>query len=172
MKIALKVQETLIYHDGPQIFVSQDKIGGLYICLAVDDTPQYISVAISALRLQELKLAKIDLRSIFNDSEMGTWFRIILTNKNELVAEAASAEESIPSDWLPMADEFLTIAPHLRPESFEGVKVSAIAKEAGMNPTLLRQYLSGIKQPSREQALRVQDALHRVAQRLLEVQFV
>lgn len=31
-----------------------------------------------------------------------------------------------------------------------------------MNPTLLKQYLSGIKQPSREQALRVQDALHRV----------
>ena len=55
MKIELKVQETLIYHDGPQIFVSQDKIDGLYIRLAVDDTPQYISVAISALRSQELR---------------------------------------------------------------------------------------------------------------------
>ena len=80
--------------------------------------------------------------------------------------------QQIPQEWLPMPNEFLPYTPLLRPETFEVVKVGAVAKEAGMNPTLLRQYLSGVKHPSREQALRVQDALHRVAQRLLAVQFV
>ncbi|MCY7328274.1 MAG: hypothetical protein LH618_06990 [Saprospiraceae bacterium] len=51
-------------------------------------------------------------------------------------------------------------------------RIGSIAKEAGMNPTLLRQYVSGVKRPSPEQARRVQDALHRLAQRLLEVRFV
>ena len=172
MNITLTVQETLIFHDYPQLFVAKDKIGGLQLCLAIDDTPQYISVALSAARLQDLKLGKIDLHSVFAKPELGAWFRVHLTDKNEVLAEAMPSTEKIPTEWLPMPNEFLPYSNLLRPETFDVVKVSAVAKEAGMNPTLLRQYLSGVKHPSREQALRVQDALHRVAQRLLDVQFV
>lgn len=172
MKISLTVQETLIWHDYPHLFVAKDKIGGLQLCLAIDDTPQYISVALSVNRLQDLKLSKIDLYSVFAKPELDAWFRVNLTDKNEILAQAMPATEKIPTEWLPMPNAFLPYSNPLRPETFDVVKVSAVAKEAGMNPTLLRQYLSGIKHPSREQALRVQDALHRVAQRLLEVQFV
>lgn len=172
MKISLTVQETLIWHDYPHLFVAKDKIGGLQLCLAIDDTPQYISVALSVNRLQDLKLSKIDLYSVFAQPELDAWFRVNLTDKNEILAQAMPATEKIPTEWLPMPNAFLPYSNPLRPETFDVVKVSAVAKEAGMNPTLLRQYLSGIKHPSREQALRVQDALHRVAQRLLEVQFV
>ena len=172
MNISLTVQETLIFYDFPHLFVAKDKIGGLQLCLAVDDTPQYISVAISAARLLDLKLSKIDLHSVFINPELGTWFRINLTDNNEVLAQAMSSTEKIPQEWLPMPNEFLPYSNPLRPETFEVVKVGAVAKEAGMNPTLLRQYLSGVKHPSREQALRVQDALHRVAKRLLDVQFV
>ena len=172
MKISLAVQETLIWHDFPQLFVAKDKIGGLQLCLAFEDTPQYISVAISANRLQDLKLSKIDLLSVFAKPELGAWFRVNLSNTDEVLAEAMPSTEKIPQAWLPLPEEFLPYTPLLRPETFNVVKVGAVAKEAGMNPTLLRQYLSGVKHPSREQALRVQDALHRVAQRLLDVQFV
>ena len=172
MNISLVVQETLIFHDFPQLFVAKDKIGGLQLCLAIDDTPQYISVAISITRLQDLKLSKIDLYSVFAHPELGAWFRVNLTDTDEVLAEAMPSTQQIPQEWLPMPNEFLPYTPLLRPETFEVVKVGAVAKEAGMNPTLLRQYLSGVKHPSREQALRVQDALHRVAQRLLAVQFV
>ena len=172
MTILLTIQETLIWHDFPQLFVAKDRIEGLQLCLAVDDTPQYISVAISSTRLQELKLGKIDLYSIFAQPELGTWFRINLTENDEVFAQAMPSTEKIPHEWLPTPNEFLTRSTLLRPETFEILKVSAVAKEAGMNPTLLRQYLSGIKHPSPEQALRVQNALHRVAQRLLEVRFV
>ncbi len=172
MNIVLTIQETLIWHDYPHLFLAKDKIGGLQLCLAIDDTPQYISVAVSANRLQDLKLAKIDLHSVFAQPELGAWFRVNLTNTDEVLAEAMPSSEAIPHEWLPMPNAFLPYAPLLRPETFDVVKVGAVAKEAGMNPTLLRQYLSGVKHPSREQALRVQNALHRVAQKLLAVQFV
>jgi hypothetical protein len=172
MNISLTVLETLIWHDYPQLFVAKDKIGGLQICLAIDDTPQYLSVAISGNRLQDLKLGKIALHSVFATPELGAWFRVKLTATDEVVAEAMPSTEPIPPEWLPVPNVFLPYTPLLRPETFEVLKVGAVAKEAGMNPTLLRQYLSGVKHPSREQALRVQDALHRVAKRLLEVQFV
>ena len=172
MNISLTVQETLIWHDFPQLFVAKDKIGGLQLCLAIDETPQYISVAISPTRLHDLKLSKIDLHTVFANPELGAWFKVNLTNNEDILAEAMPFTEKIPQEWLPMPNEFLPYTPLLRPETFEVVKVGAVAKEAGMNPTLLRQYLSGVKHPSREQALRVQDALHRVAQRLLAVQFV
>jgi hypothetical protein len=172
MNISLTIQETLIWHDYPHLFVAKDKIGGLQLCLAIDDTPQYISVALSANRLQDLKLAKIDLHSVFAQPELGAWFRVNLTNTDEVLAEAMPSTEKIPHEWLPMPNEFLPYSSLLRPETFAVVKVGAVAKEAGMNPTLLRQYVSGFKHPSREQALRVQNALHRVAQKLLAVQFV
>ena len=172
MNISLTVQETLIWHDYPHLFVAKDRIDGLQLCLAIDDTPHYISVAISSTRLQDLKLSKIDLHGVFANPELGAWFKVNLTDTNEVLAEAMPSTEKIPTEWLPMPDEFLPYSNLLRPETFDVVKVSAVAKEAGMNPTLLRQYLSGVKHPSREQALRVQDALHRVAQRLLAVQFV
>jgi hypothetical protein len=172
MNILLVVQETLVWHDFPHLFVAKDKIGGQYLCLAIDDTPQYLSVAISASRLQDLKLNRIDLHSIFANPELGVWFRVILTDGDTVLANTIPSTEKIPVEWLPTPNVFLPYTPLLRPETFEILKVSAVAKEAGMNPTLLRQYLSGAKHPSREQALRVQDALHRVAQRLLDVQLV
>lgn len=172
MNLSLTVQETLIWHDFPHLFVAKDKIGGLQLCLAIDDTPRYISVAISNARLQDLKLSNIDLYTVFTRPELDGWFRVNLTENGELLAHAMPSAEQIPGAWLPMPNVFLPFTPMLRPDMFDAVKISAVAREAGMNPTLLRQYLSGIKQPSREQALRVQDALHRVAKRLLAVQFV
>lgn len=171
MNILLSVQETLIWYDFPHLFVAKDKIDGLQLCLAVDDAPQYISVAISANRLRDLKLAKIDLHSVFAQPELDTWFRVNLTSTDEIVAEEVLDKSSIPQEWLPMPNEFLPYTPIIRSETFDIVKVRAVAKEAGMNPTLLREYLSGVKHPSREQALRVQDALRRVAQRLLDTHF-
>jgi len=175
MKIFLTVLETLIWHDIPQLFVAKDLVGGLHLCLAVEDTneePHYITVAISQERLQMLKSGKIDLYSVFSNPEMGTWLQITSFEDASAVAEPLPKQEKLPDEWLPAPGEFLPPQSLLRPETFDVVKVGAVAKEAGMNPTLLRQYLSGVKRPSPEQARRVQDALHRVAQRLLEVRFV
>lgn len=175
MKIILTVQETLIWHDIPHLFVALDLVGAHYLCLAVDDDgarPHYIAVAVSQGRLKELKSGKIDLHSVFAHPEMGSWFQITSFEEKQAVAESISETEKLPEAWLPEPGAFLPVQPLLNPENFEGVKIEAVAKEAGMNPTLLRQYLGGVKRPSPEQARRVQDALHRLAKRLLEVQFI
>lgn len=175
MKVILTVQETLIWHDIPHLFVAKDSVGGHYLCLAVNDEdvqPRYIAVAVSQERLQQLKSGKIDLYSVFAHPEMGAWFRIISFEEDRALAEPIPDTEQLPDAWLPEPGVILPVQSMMRPETFDLVKVGAVAKEAGMNPTLLRQYLSGVKRPSAEQARRVQDALHRVAKRLLEVRFV
>jgi hypothetical protein len=48
-------------------------------------------------------------------------------------------------------------------EEFGFLKQSKIAEEAGINPGLLRQYASGIKHPSAEQAMKIELAIHRLA---------
>ena len=173
MTISLKVQEILIWHDTPQLFTAKNKIGGFYVCLAVDDKDgqsQFLAVAISTNRLQELKTGKIDLYTVFASPELETWFLVNDFENDTLTIEPFSGE--IPESWLPIPDEYLPQAALLSPETFAVVKVGAVAKEAGMNPTLLRQYLSGAKRPSREQALRVQNALHQVARQLLDIRLV
>ncbi|NUQ24427.1 MAG: hypothetical protein HUU34_10765 [Saprospiraceae bacterium] len=175
MKIFLSVLETLIWHDIPQLFLAKDSVGGLYLGLAVEHTdefPRYITVAISPARLHQLRSAQIDLYSVFAHPEMGTWLQITALEDDRAVAEPISGLDKLPDQWLPTPGEFIPPQPLLRPEAFEAVKVASIAKEAGMNPSLLRQYLSGAKRPSPEQVRRVQEALHSVARRLLEVRFV
>ncbi len=46
---------------------------------------------------------------------------------------------------------------------------STIAKIAGINPGLMRQYSSGVKHPSAAQAKKIEDAVHAVARELASV---
>jgi hypothetical protein len=53
-------------------------------------------------------------------------------------------------------------------QRFDFLKISTVAKHANMNPGLLRQYVSGNKNPSVEQAKRIESTLHRLASELSE----
>ncbi len=180
MNINLAVQETLVWHDGPQLFVAKDPVGGLYVCLAVGsvgEMPEFVAVSVSVLRLRALKTGQIDLHSVFSWPEMNAWFQIVSFDEKNAIAEPMPELKNLPKNWLPVSGEFLHSekpgeASPLRPESFEAVKIGAVAKEAGINASLLRQYLSGVKRPSVEQVRRVEDALHRVGQRLMDVRFL
>lgn len=48
-------------------------------------------------------------------------------------------------------------------ENFNFLKQTKIAELAGINPSLLRQYASGIKHPSPEQAKKIEVAIHQLA---------
>lgn len=52
---------------------------------------------------------------------------------------------------------------------FDELNISAVARSAGMNETLVRQYASGKKFPSEEQAKRIQVALVDLGKRLQKV---
>lgn len=49
------------------------------------------------------------------------------------------------------------------------LNVTAVAKWAGINPVLLRHYVSGIKYPSETQAKKIEKALHQLAAELKKV---
>ena len=49
---------------------------------------------------------------------------------------------------------------------FDYLKVSNVAEKAGMSPSLLRQYVIGIKYPSAIQARKITDAIKQIAEEL------
>jgi len=55
---------------------------------------------------------------------------------------------------------------------FSPVKQTAIALKAGINASLLRQYASGIKHPSLEQAKKIENAIHQLGNELLKIRLV
>lgn len=57
-------------------------------------------------------------------------------------------------------------------QRFDYLKISSVAKHAGMNAALLRQYASGVKSPSLDQAKKIEQALHRLAAELSEASVV
>ncbi len=54
-------------------------------------------------------------------------------------------------------------------EHFDFLKQSKVAELAGINPALLRQYASGIKFPSLDQAKKIENAVHELAKELYSV---
>jgi len=57
-------------------------------------------------------------------------------------------------------------------QRFDFLKISTIAEHAGMNPALLRQYVSGAKNPSLEQAKKIEHILHQLASELQKVTII
>jgi len=53
-------------------------------------------------------------------------------------------------------------------EEFEELKISSIAKRAGINESLMRQYATGKKYPSADQAKKIEDTIHGLAKKLQE----
>lgn len=49
------------------------------------------------------------------------------------------------------------------------VKINSIADLAGINQSLMRQYASGVKYPSPQQAKRIQEAVHQLGKKLMQV---
>ena len=57
-------------------------------------------------------------------------------------------------------------------DEFNFVKIGSVAKEAGINAALLRAYACGDKNPSEAQAKKIESALRRLGQSLLNVSVV
>ena len=56
-------------------------------------------------------------------------------------------------------------------ENFAYLKISEIAKYAGLNASLLRHYVAGSKTASKAQVLKLQEAIRRVGTELIQVNF-
>ncbi len=54
-------------------------------------------------------------------------------------------------------------------QEFSFLKQTKIAELAGLNPSLVRQYAAGVKHPSPDQAMKIEKAVHQLAQNLQTV---
>jgi predicted RNase H-like HicB family nuclease len=54
-------------------------------------------------------------------------------------------------------------------DEFNELKISSIAERAELNPSLMRQYASGTKFPSADQAKKIEIALHQLGSRLSQI---
>jgi len=57
-------------------------------------------------------------------------------------------------------------------QRFDFLKISNVAQHAGMNPGLLRQYVSGAKSASLDQAKRIENTLHKLAGELQKAMII
>jgi hypothetical protein len=57
-------------------------------------------------------------------------------------------------------------------DAFKFLKISDVAKAAGINPSLMRQYADGIVNPSKKQTQKIEDIVHQLARKMLEVSLV
>ncbi len=55
-------------------------------------------------------------------------------------------------------------------EKFNFLKISAIAEHAQMNPALLRQYVSGVKNPSKNQAKKIENAIKSLGRQMIKLE--
>ncbi|MBA2563254.1 MAG: hypothetical protein H0V14_10165 [Chitinophagaceae bacterium] len=55
-------------------------------------------------------------------------------------------------------------------EKFNFLKISAIAEHAQMNPALLRQYVSGVKNPSKNQAKKIENAIKSLGRQMINLE--
>jgi len=49
------------------------------------------------------------------------------------------------------------------------LNISAIAKEAGINPNLMRQYVSGAKSPSKARLKQIEDVINAIGRQLADI---
>ncbi len=55
-------------------------------------------------------------------------------------------------------------------EKLNFLKISTIAEHAQMNPALLRQYVSGVKHPSKTQVLKIKNAIKDLGRQMVKLQ--
>ncbi len=104
------------------------------------------------------------------------WGRI--TYKDNLITDFSRTMESLEKKMAKLLKDFHSVEKvsfnHSYDltvffEQFDFLKQSKVAELAGINPGLLRQYASGVKHPSAEQAMKIEKAVHLLAKELQSV---
>jgi hypothetical protein len=100
--------------------------------------------------------------------------------ENNLIVDHASTISALQSQMKNLLKDFHDLQPgnvqfnveFLVSGLFEDKKflnATEVAKKARINPSLMRQYVSGIKNPSFERAKKIEDAIHEIGKELLNV---
>jgi hypothetical protein len=108
MQRLIQHKETLIYYDGPQLFLAHDQFNTPYLCLLVeqdDDADKFICVPISLARLEMFYQGGIALRTVYEAPESGELFYVQIGNEDGETFQLVPLAE-VPAEWLPEPDFF------------------------------------------------------------------
>ena len=108
--MVIKHTKTIIYYDGPQLFVAQDRVKTKFICLLVEccsDYDTYLCVRISEHRLASFLNGMKDLLSIYQDPETGEFYGAKIDNLNIDINVDLIRRDDIPQGWFPGASFYM-----------------------------------------------------------------
>lgn len=116
---------------------------------------------------------RVEDKGKFLPTPYGETINSLSQNLKELITEYVANEGKDDTFWNKVDANNLELDLKYDLQAFfhqhEYLNASAIAKIAGLNPGLVRQYSSGVKNPSAEQAKKIEDAIHKIANKLKEV---
>jgi hypothetical protein len=98
--IRLKFIEVIVFYEVPQIFIATDIFDTKFLCLLYPNNDEcfykYIAVRISENRLNLFKGQIIDLLSIYNNPEDGSYFDVVVKDASDITAEPLAASQVQP----------------------------------------------------------------------------
>lgn len=110
MRLSIRNRETLVYHDGPVLFIGADEVDTLYLCAIVERTSQfdkYLCAPVSKKRLARLRRGLLPVRSVFDEPEQDRFAVIEVANEEIFESPTTVLQSSaIPEDWFPAPDFF------------------------------------------------------------------
>lgn len=116
---------------------------------------------------------RIEGKGNFFPTTVGATTQEVLDNLKDLIQDHLEHEGKDDKYWKKAIGQELEFELAYDLQAFfiehEEVNASAIAKRAGINAGLLRQYSSGVKHPSKEQAKKIEGAIHQLADELRAV---
>ena len=118
----------------------------------------------------------IEYPDAFFLSTVGSTIKDVIDNIKMLIGDFISHEGKDHPEWKDVNVEEIEFEEGFDLtsffEAFDALKISKIAELSEINPSLLRQYVSGSKYPSRKQALKIQTAIKALGERLTNANVV
>jgi hypothetical protein len=102
MQKKLNISQILVYYDMPELFIATDEVDTNFICLLLEVTensPSYLSTAISANRLSSFIKGQLELRQILIEPEINDWYSFNIDNES-IIAERTDIQ-NFPEIYLP-----------------------------------------------------------------------
>lgn len=116
---------------------------------------------------------RIEDKGMFLPVTIGKNTKEIIKNLSDLIIDYQQHEGRNDAAWKKVDVKKLRWELHYDVQAFfmehDYLTASVIAKRAGINPGLMRQYSSGVKHPSALQAKKIEAAIHTVAKELKAV---
>jgi hypothetical protein len=114
---------------------------------------------------------RVEGRGKFMPTPYGITTAKVIINLKELIKDYVSHEGKKDTFWKGLDLNHLQFEFKYDLESYfqehDYLKISSVAEQAGMNPSLVRQYASGVKYPSSEQAEKIRGAIKKIAKDLM-----